>query len=141
MADEVASPEAKVENPLDQLVERYVQLRDKKTELKGDYEKKVAAVDAALARIESFFLKHLTDSQAESVRTKHGTFFKQERTSATVADWESITAWLMEDLEARWPMVEKRVSKSFVEAFKEEHNDLPPGINWRSEIVVNVRRS
>ena len=31
--------------------------------------------------------------------------------------------------------------KQAVEQYKEEHGDLPPGINWREEVVVNVRRS
>lgn len=141
MADEVASAEAPATavNPLDQLVERYILLRDKKAELKGDYERKVDNVDIALGKIENFLLKHLNDSQSEAVRTKAGTFYKQERTSATVADWDSVLNWVKSG--EHWSMLEKRVSKSFVEAFKEAHNDLPPGINWRSEIVVNVRRS
>lgn len=144
MADEAASAEApakSAENPLDLVVERYVILRDKKTQMKSDYEKKVATVDAAMERIEAFLLKHLTDSNSESVRTKAGTFFKSTRTSATVADWDAVSAWVLEDTVSRWPMLEKRVSKGFVEAFAEAHNDLPPGVNVRQETTVNVRRS
>jgi len=128
-----------VANPLDQLVERYVQLRDRKAEMKGEYEKKVAALDQAMDRIENFLLKHLNDSGSESVRTKAGTFFKQERNSATVADWDACLAFITGG--EHWSMLEKRVSKAFVEAYKEEHNDLPPGVNWRSEVTVNVRRA
>lgn len=145
MADEVASPEApaaaSAANPLEQIVERYIALRDKKTDLKGDYEKKVAAVDQALERIEMFLLKHLNDNSAESVRTGAGTFFKSARTSATAADWDAVSAWIQEDPETRWAMLEKRVSKGFVEAYEAEHNDLPPGVNVRKETTVNVRRS
>lgn len=144
MADEVASPEApaaRAAPTLDDVVERYISLRDKKAELKGDYERKVAAVEQAMDRIEAFFMKHLDTSGSESVRTKAGTFFKQERNSATAADWDSVSAWVQEDPETRWAILEKRVSKGFVEAYRTEHNDIPPGINWRTEYVVNVRRS
>lgn len=144
MPEEVASPEAPAATPaatLDDLVDRYIKLRDKKTELKGDYERKVAAVDQALERIEAFFMRHLDNSGSESVRTKAGTFFKAEQNSATVADWDSIWSWVQEDLEARAAILEKRVSKGFVQSYRDEHNDLPPGINWRTAYVVNVRRS
>lgn len=142
MADEAASAEAPATAaPLDQLVERYVKLRDRKTELKGEYEKSVAAIDQAMERIENFLLKQLNDSKAESVRTKAGTFFKSLRYSATCADWDNVWAWVQEDPETRAAMLEKRVSKAFVEAYEAEHNDLPPGVNVRKETVVNVRRS
>lgn len=124
---------------LSQLVDRYVQLRDRKTELKTEYEKSVEQIDAAMTRIENFLLKHLNDSGSESVRTEAGTFFKSERTSATVADWDAALNFIRDN--EHWAMLDKRVSKAFVVAYKEEHNDLPPGINWRSEVTVNVRRA
>lgn len=144
MADDLASPEAAAPaavNPLDQLVEKYIALRDRKAALKGDYEKSVAKIDEALGRIEAYLLTQLTATGSESVRTKSGTFYKSERISATVADWDHIREWVLDAPAERWSMLEKRVSKGFVEAYKTEHNDLPPGVNIRSEIVVNVRRS
>jgi hypothetical protein len=40
-----------------------------------------------------------------------------------------------------WHMIEKRCSKVGVEQYRAEHDEVPPGINWREERVVNVRRS
>jgi hypothetical protein len=41
-----------------------------------------------------------------------------------------------------WDMLEVRVSKPAVEAHMNEfEGELPPGINLRTERVVNVRRS
>jgi hypothetical protein len=142
MADEVASPEASAAvTPLEQIVERYIALRDRKTTLKGEYEKSVAKLEQAMERIEMFLLKQLNDSQSESVRTKAGTFFKSTRTSATCADGQALWDWVMEDPAERAAALEKRVSKAFVEAYEAEHNDLPPGVNVRKEVTVNVRRS
>lgn len=121
------------------IVERYVQLRDTKAAMKAAYEKEAAKIQEALDRIESFMLKHLQDADSESVRTSAGTFFRTRRTSATVADWDATLEWI-KDNEA-WAMLEKRVSKAFVEEYKEAHNDLPPGLNYREELTVNVRRS
>jgi hypothetical protein len=38
-------------------------------------------------------------------------------------------------------MLERRVNKTAVEEFKAEHGEIPPGVNTRQEIVINVRRS
>lgn len=140
MSDETAAAEAPaVVNPLDQLVERYVQLRDRKADIVAAHKKEVAKYDEALTKIENYLLAQFNKMGVESVRTGHGTAYISNQTSATVADWDQALAWIQEN--EHWAMLEKRVSKGFVEAYKEQHNDLPPGINWRAEKVVNVRRS
>jgi hypothetical protein len=91
-----------------------------------------------LDRIENFLLKRLTDQGVEAIRTKFGTAYTQERTSANVADWDMFLAFVREG--EHWSALEKRVSKTFVDAHKQEHNDVPPGINVRVERVLNITR-
>jgi hypothetical protein len=55
-----------------------------------------------------------------------------------VADWDQTLNWIK--TEGAWHMLDRRVNKTAVEAYREANNDLPPGVNWRDEIVVNVRR-
>jgi hypothetical protein len=38
-------------------------------------------------------------------------------------------------------MLERRASKSAVEQYRDTNDELPPGLNWREEITVNIRRS
>jgi hypothetical protein len=121
------------------LVERYVQLRDKKAELKAKYDGEVAHIERALEKCEQYMLAHLNEQGAESVKTKAGTFYKTQRTSVTVADWDAYFSWLREN--DMWSMLEHRANKSAVEEYKAVHDDLPPGLNWRAEHVINVRRS
>lgn len=130
-----AQPGAKLEK----IVNAYITLRDEKARRKSEYEKQVAELDSAMERIENYFLKHLQDSGSESVRTKAGTFYKQERISATVADWDMVLDFIRQG--EHWSMLERRVNKTFVESYKAEYHDIPPGVNLRSELVVNVRRS
>jgi hypothetical protein len=136
MSDTEAPPKV---SQLDLIVEKYVQLRDLKAEKKSAYQKEVDALDAAMERVEGHLLKTLQGMGVESIRTQFGTAYQQLRTSATVADFDAVLAFIREG--EHWSMLEKRVSKPFVEAYKEEHNDLPPGINWREERVINVRRN
>lgn len=124
---------------LDEIVAKYIELRDTKQRLKSEYEAKVAKYDEALEKIEATLLRHMNELGVESVRTAAGTMYISRRTSATVADWEAFFDWVRRNEE--WSMLEHRASKAAVQSYRDEHNDLPPGINWREERVVNIRRS
>lgn len=137
---DVHDPPTKTAPPIDAIVARYVEIRDQKAALKTQYDKDKATLDAALERIEAHLLKRFQEMGVDSVKTAAGTAYTSTQTSATVADWDQTLDFIRGG--DHWAMLEKRVSKGFVEAYKEEHNgDLPPGINWREESVVNVRRT
>ena len=126
---------------LDELVANYIKLRDKKSQLKKQYDEKVAKVDAVMDRMEAIILKTFQDSGIDSARTDAGTAYISTRTSATVANREELFQWIQEDFEERSIFLENRVSKVAVEQFKAANDDLPPGVNYRSEITVGVRRA
>jgi hypothetical protein len=56
-----------------------------------------------------------------------------------VADWDATLDFIKAN--EHWQMLEHRVSKQAVEEYKSEHGDLPPGVDWREEVTVNVRRA
>lgn len=124
---------------VDEIVARYIALRDKKAEIKAKYDAEVEAIDAAMERVENYLLKLMTELGVESIRTSAGTPYISRRTSATVADWDSFLSWVRSNGE--WAMLERRANKTVVQTWRDEHNDLPPGINWREERVVNIKRS
>lgn len=121
------------------IVEKYIALRDRKAELKAAYEASVKDIDTAMERVENHLLRQMQEMGVESVRTPYGTPYISLRTSATVADWEVVLDFIKRHDE--WHMLERRVNKTVVDEFRKAHNDLPPGINWREERVVNIRRS
>ena len=126
---------------LDELVANYIKLRDKKSLLKKQYDEKVAKVDAVMDKMEAIILKTFQDSGIDSARTDAGTAYISTRTSATVASREELFQWIQEDFEERSIFLENRVSKVAVEQFKAANDDLPPGVNFRSEVTVGVRRA
>ena len=124
---------------IDVVIDRYVKLRDRKAELKKEYDASVANIDLALERIENALLKEFKRQQANSISTPHGTAYTQKRTAARVADWDEALAWIKRH--DAWDMLKRDVAKSSVEQYRNEHNDVPPGINWSETLVVNVRRT
>jgi regulatory protein YycH of two-component signal transduction system YycFG len=123
---------------VNELVEQYIKLRDKKAEIKREYELKVEKLDAVLDKIEVTLLKTFQDSGLDSVSTKAGTAYTSTRSSAKVADKDAFMEFVIEG--KNWEFLENRCSKEAVEQFKAAHNDLPPGISWTEIRTVNVRR-
>lgn len=121
------------------LVERYIALRDRKTELKAAYDASVADIDTAMERVENYLLHVMQELGVESVRTPFGTPYISRRTSASVADWESFLDFVKRNDE--WSMLKRDVTKTVIASWRAAHNDLPPGLNWREERVVNIKRS
>ena len=123
---------------LDEVVKSYIALRDKKADLKADYDAKVAKIDDVMDKVEAKILSYFEESGLESIRTDAGTAYKSTRHSATVADWDSVLAHILET--ENYQLLEHRVSKKAVEEYRMANDDLPPGVNWRSEVTVNIRR-
>lgn len=126
---------------LDELVANYIKLRDKKSQLKKQYDERVAKVDAVMDKMEAIILKTFQDSGIDSARTDAGTAYISTRTSATVGSREEFLSWVLQDPDERSIFLENRVSKVAVEQFKAANDDLPPGVNFRSEVTVGVRRA
>lgn len=123
---------------VNEIVERYIELRDRKSTIKKEYDEKVAKLEQVLTKMEAVLLKHFDETGAESVRTDAGTAYKANRTSATVGDWDAFLAHVQRT--EAWQLLEHRAAKKAVEEYKAANDDLPPGINWSSEVVVNIRR-
>lgn len=124
---------------INELVEKYIALRDRRAERKASYEKDDSNDVALQEKIEAVLLKHFNESGVESVKTEYGTAYKSSRTAATVADRDVFFSYVREH--NAYELLEARCNKTAVAQHKAANDDLPPGINWREEVVVNVRRS
>lgn len=124
---------------INELVTNYVKLRDQKAALVAHQKEKVRRYDDVLDRIEGMLLQHMQENSVESLRTEAGTAYRSTRESATIADWDAFLAHV-QATEA-WEMLEHRCNKTAVSQYRETADDLPPGVNWRAEVVVGVRRA
>lgn len=131
--------EAKEVPKVDLIVERYVALRQRKTEMKKAYDESVAEIDAAMEKIENHLLKRMQDAGVDSMKTEFGTAYTTVKTSATVSEWPALLKWVQDNDE--WGVLTQGVSKDAVKAYREANDDLPPGVNWREIRAVNIRKS
>ena len=124
---------------IEKLVDAYIQLRDRRSQRKKDFEESDSSDKAYQDKIEGILMAHFNENGVDRVGCSSGTAYKTIRTSAVVADWDTVLNFI-KDKDA-WEMLEHRVSKKAVEEYVSENEALPPGVNVTSEAVVNVRRS
>ena len=123
---------------INEAVDKYIKLRDKKAELAKIHAAQMKPYRDALEQIENWLLAVLNNQDAESIRTDTGTCYKTIRTQAKVTDWATALDFIRDnDL---FHMLEKRVSKSAIEEFVEAQGKPPPGVDITQEIRINVRR-
>ena len=119
-------------------VKLYVKLRDEADEMKRKYQEEANKVKAKMDQIEAALLVAMDATGMESVRVDGGTAYISTQTSATVADRETFLNFCRE--KGEWSLMDVRASKTAIAQYKSANDDLPPGINWRAERVVNFRR-
>ena len=122
----------------DELVQMYILLRDAIAKEKAEFDQRVADKKAKQERIEGILLKRFDDSGEESARTKFGTAYKSVKKTASVGDWDSLLDYVREN--EAWELLTRAVNKTVVEQFVAANDDLPPGVNWRTEVVLGFRR-
>jgi hypothetical protein len=123
---------------ISEAVKLYVKLRDEAAEKKRLYQEEADKIKAKMDRIEAALLVAMDATGMESVKVDGGTAYVTTQVSATVADRETFLNFCKENDE--WPLMDIRASKTAITQYKSVKNDLPPGINWRAERVVNFRR-
>lgn len=125
---------------LSDAVSLYIQLRDKKAQMKAEFDASIAPLQEKMDKLEAKLLEVFNKTGMDSVKTEFGTAYASTRTTASVADRDIFMDYVKTNEE--WALLEVRVSKTAVDQFRSANDDeLPPGINVREERVVNIRRS
>ncbi len=130
---------------IDQLVAKFVELRDRKSAIEKKAEADKAELTKIMDAIEERIKLKLHELGAKSLKTDHGTAYISYKESATVADWDTLLDYIVR--EERYALLEKRVSKTEVKAIMEEDRNgsyvhpPPPGVNFVRFETINVRRS
>ena len=124
---------------LDDLIGKYVALRDKKAQMEADHKKALAPINEVMDRLEGHVLQAITAQGVESVRTAAGTAYRTRSVSVTVADKEAFRQFVVAN--DAWGMADVRAAKTAVEEYREANDDIPPGLNYSAIYKLGVRRA
>lgn len=124
---------------LESLTKTYLKIRDKRAELKAQFDSEDKDLQSKLDAVKLALLEYCKDQNVDSVRTAAGLFYRSVKTRYWTSDWESMNRFIMEHEVPEF--YEKRLNQGTVKQFLEENPDvLPPGLNVDSEYVVTVRK-
>jgi hypothetical protein len=119
--------------------ERYLAVRKEIDDLERQHKAAKAAITERLVALENWFTAKAQEDGLETVKTPHGTAYWSTHHTATVASREEFFSYCKEH--DAWDMVESRASKTGVKSYIEANGAPPPGVNFSSNRVFNMRKA
>lgn len=120
------------------VIEKYVALRQEKEGIERETKTKVAVIRENMNKLESWLLAAMDAEGLQQFKSEAGTAYKTTVDHAGVADWEELIEFVKAN--EAWTLLEKRVSKQAVKGYLDMGHEPPPGVNYVTKIVVNIRK-
>lgn len=120
------------------IIAKYIELRDAIDAAKAAYESKVAGFKQAQEGIEAYLMGLANTTGQTSFGCAAGTAFVTTQNSCSVANKEEFVSFVRE--KDAWPLLNVAANKTNVKEYLDAHNELPPGVNWTSMKVIQIRR-
>lgn len=125
---------------IDTLIEKYVQLRDRKKAIEDEHKAQLAPYKEAMQRLEEAFQDRMQEMGLKSLKSSHGTVYQSEVANAKVRDFDATLKFIMDN--ERYDLLERRVNKITLQSILEEGDiDEVPGVELTRALKINVRRS
>ena len=126
--------------PIGKIVRAYVNIRNRRAELKREFEGEDTVLKEAQEALSNTLLQQMQATGVESLRTKHGTVYQTTKVIPTAADWDMIYKWIAEN--DGFDMLEKRLKSTFVSAYMEQNDgEAPPGVSVIRRLEANIRKA
>jgi hypothetical protein len=88
--------------------------------------------------IESYFMDLANKTGQTNFGTPEGLAFVTTESRCGVEDFNKVIEFAKEH--DAWHLITKGVSKNAVKDYLDEHNQLPPGVNFTTRKVIQIRR-
>ena len=125
---------------VDKLVSVFIKIRDARDTAEREWEQRKADFNEQLELINQQLLEICKSTDADSIRTAHGTVIRTVKSRYWTNDWEHFHKFLLEH--SAPDLLEKRIHQSNMKQFLEENPELlPAGLNVDSAYSITVRRS
>jgi len=123
---------------IDDVIRTYVKLRDQKAAVEGEVKERVDQIKGKMAKLEAYLKEQMDAQGLTQFKSDHGTAFLTTTDFANVANWDEVLQFI-KDTEA-YDMLEKRISKTAVRGYMDQHKKVPPGITYGTKLDVNIRK-
>lgn len=121
------------------VIAKYIDMRKQCEDIEHEAKVRVKEIKTQMALLEAWVTTHADEEGLKTVPTHAGTAYWSTHHTCSVAA-PSVFFDFVRSHEA-WDLLEKRASKSSVLAYINEEGGPPPGVNFSSYRVFNVRES
>jgi len=123
---------------VDVVVAKYIEMRDEVARIESEAKERVNAVEQSMSKLDAWLRLKADQDGVESFKTAAGTAYFTTVDFAQVADWTGTLEYIIG--KEAWDLLEKRVSKTAVRAIINDTKEVPPGVNYGTKRVLNVRK-
>jgi hypothetical protein len=124
---------------VEQCVKFYLLLREARERAKDRAERRDKELRNHQQTIEGALGAFMQRVNTEGLNTKYGTIFTAHQSTARIADKDAFLSFLKE--QDAWHLATIGANKATVSQHLEEHEgNLPPGVDYSTRIVVQIRR-
>jgi hypothetical protein len=124
---------------VDEVIAACLKLKTHKDQLADKHKAEMAPVNEQITKLEGWLQSELNKLGLQNFKGQSGIAFLQTATSATSESWDDTLKWILET--GAYEFLEKRVSKTAVQDYMEQHGDAPPGVSVVRRTEVRVRKS
>lgn len=118
---------------------RYIDVRDAIDEMERVHKESKAKLTERLNALEQWFTAKAQEDKLEKVPTAVGLAYWSTHATATVADRAALFDFCKAN--DKWDLIESRASKVAVRSHIEATGVVPPGVNFNTVRVFNLRRT
>jgi hypothetical protein len=114
-----------------------VELRSEVDRINKEAKKKVSELNKIMLDVENWFTLKAQEEGLTNIPTPHGTAYWSTVASASVAEPATFKQFVIDN--QQWDLIETRAAKLAVKSYVEGHGVPPPGVNFSSIKVFNLR--
>lgn len=123
---------------INDVVAHYIKLRDRKAAINAEAEARANAITEQMLKLEAWLKQQADQLGTTQFKTPSGTAYFKMDDFSTVADWDAVLEFVKKN--EAFDLLEKRVSKTAVRSYLDEHKTIPPGVNYGTRVVMGVRK-
>lgn len=122
-----------------ELITEFIQLRDELSQRKADFKAIEDGIKTRQAQIQGELQQVMGQMGVDSLKTPSGTAYLTEKVSVLTSDKEKFLEYIQKN--KAWELLDVRGSKTAIQEYTLENNDVPPGIELSRFQDVGIRRS
>lgn len=124
---------------VDEVIAAYLKLREAKESLSDKHKAEMAPLNEKMMKVEGWMQGELQKLGLQNFKGPSGTAYLQTVSSVTSESWDDTLRWILDT--GAHEFLERRVSKTAVNEYMEQHGEAPPGISVTRATEVRIRKS